>query len=226
MRYMVQLMANIPNVEHKGPRPTPTEAAKAMIANLCTNVLATVMVGGWRFTWCCGFLALLMDALPRCQYLFMVAVKGGPASDDEIAMVCDLLEQLGVPMKTERTEETDPAYVNAFGSECYTWYILRPGKKAFMLTLVRYTKVPNALKLRSSVGIYERAASVPNQRQFAVLSAPVLDANQANVNDQLNKELVAAMAWTKDNMAKKGWMPNTLTGKPSQKEFRDYFELN
>ena len=38
---------------------------------------------------------MIIEAFPRCQLLTCVAVKGGPATEDEILMFVDILAQLG-----------------------------------------------------------------------------------------------------------------------------------
>ena len=84
-------------------RATTHHAAGLAVWVLClgvcrcrfTCVLSTVRCGGWKHNWCIGVMGMIIDAFPRCGNLVCVAVKGGPATDDEILMFVDILAQLG-----------------------------------------------------------------------------------------------------------------------------------
>ena len=90
-----------PVEEHTGPKNTPSDAAADLLGNLITLVLATVRCGGWKSAWCNGVMGMLFETYPRCSNVTCVAVKGGPATDDEILMFVDIMAQLGFECHTE-----------------------------------------------------------------------------------------------------------------------------
>ena len=106
MAMFMLLVMQGPTEDHEGTKPTPGAAAAALLGNLFTLVLATVRCGGWKSNWCNGVMGMLFETYPRCSNVTCVAVKGGPATDDEILMFVDIMAQLGFECYKEA--EADP----------------------------------------------------------------------------------------------------------------------
>ena len=80
---------------HSGRAPTAAEAAGKGQKNLRTNVFATVNCSAWRQAWVQALVTAITDAYQRCGTLVFICVKGGPASDQEMAMLRDVLVKMG-----------------------------------------------------------------------------------------------------------------------------------
>ena len=85
----------LPCAVHRGAAPTAVEAAAQVQGNLETLVLATVNASGWRQSWARNFIAFLMGLHGTCSQIYLLCVKGGPASEQEMGMVQFLLPLMG-----------------------------------------------------------------------------------------------------------------------------------
>merc|ERR1712008_508132 len=65
-------------------------------ANCFTSVLSAVYCPGWSITWALSLLNLIWHNASRASLLMLVAVKGGPACDEEIAFIGVLMAELGL----------------------------------------------------------------------------------------------------------------------------------
>ena len=200
--FMLMVMQG-PTEDHEGAKPTPSEAAAALLGNLFTLVLATVRCGGWKSNWCNGVMGMLLETYPRCQHVICVAVKGGPATDDEILMFVDILAQLGFECRTE-AEVWHSGLV-------WRWQHKRSDGSMYGIDLYQIKKVEEFTQLpnffHQVMVVPEQQSMAPELKRVVVLSAPVTTLDGTCVNDVLNAFVNEALEWTKDNMARKGWVP-------------------
>ena len=89
---------------HSGRVPTAAEASGKGQKNLGTNVFATVNCSAWRQGWARAMMTAIIDAYQRCSTLIFICVKGGPASNQEMAMLHDVLVKMGFVINTDRKE--------------------------------------------------------------------------------------------------------------------------
>ena len=108
-----------------------------------------------------------------------------------------------------------------FGVTCdscslqWGWSFRRSDGSLYQIFLYQYQCAEDAdpEEFRFMMGLRESASIKPHLRRFAVLSAPVLGPRKPDgspgdrVNDVLNESIISALAWTKENMSKKGFQP-------------------
>jgi len=221
MTFFSNMVMDGPVEEHTGPKPTPDEAGHSLLTNLSTKVLATVRCGGWKQDWCCGMLNMLFATFPRCSNVICNAVKGGPASDDEILMFCDIMTQLGFTCTIDAQDTSELIY--------WLWNYERSDGSWYNLNLYQYKSIEYAPPemFRQFMGIMESESVAPELKRFVMMSAPTATLKGESVNDALNESITTALEWTKENMASKGWMPEAhhTQGAAASAAYDKYFDL-
>lgn len=152
-----------------GPlRMSPTmssaeDAVKHLHSRVATIVLATVNAKARKSYYVSGFLSLILDSYLTCYRLYMLAVKGGPATDDEIKMITHIMQALGFKCLNGNRGANDNG--NG-GFTSWSWKMNRPqvpGAKPFAVALSRYTHIEQAQVpgvFRQLLGVKEHQTAV------------------------------------------------------------------
>merc|ERR1712157_612299 len=88
-------------------------------------------------TWARALLALITSKIGTCETLSLIAVKGGPACDEECAFIFVLLLELGLTCTRDQVWdfEEDKLIMDA------VWELERKGAKNFCVQLTQYRDV-------------------------------------------------------------------------------------
>ena len=148
-----------------GPlRMSPTmssaeDAVKHLHSRVATIVLATVNAKARKSYYVSGFLSLILDSYLTCYRLYMLAVKGGPATDDEIKMITHIMQALGFKCLNGNRGKNENG-----GLTLWSWKMNRPqvpGAKPFAVALYRYTNIEQA----QVPGVFRQLPGVKEQEE-------------------------------------------------------------
>lgn len=210
----------------EGQALQPEETVAHMTNNFATLVLATVLCPGWSRAWAGALLSLIVTDASRCGLLRLLAVKGGPACDEECAFVILLLRALGFQTRgPERFRGGSPT------NFIIEYRLSRSGARDYLVSLWQYRSVE---KVSSPVGMcrlfcpYKFRSSAPDLARIAVVSCAEkfaagqrLDEEGKSVNDRLNEHLNKALnvAWW--HARRKGYRPGTKASKAEEDAYFD-----
>jgi len=215
------LADGVKNPEPKGTELGAPETVQAITDNLRTHVLATVYCPGWAHGWASFLLDLIVRNAPTTSFLKLLAVKGGPACDEEIAFLFVLMGELGFGDPTVATWISGKSLVA-------TWRMPRKGVdvEEYAVELIQFCTVHDTRDMDMSFAPPPgKFTCTPNLFRYAVISCAEkwcidgqalrinpseVDENHVDgmtVNDKLNSMLVASLKTTKDRATKKGFRP-------------------
>jgi len=202
------------------PKNAP-DVVQAMCDNLCTHVLATVYCPAWARSWARMLLSLIVENASTCNLVALLAVKGGPACDEECAFVRCLLLELGFE---------EDAFVSNIGNySLFGEWVLRDqsgsSKREYHIALMQFPDLTKAAHMHREFAPGKEYSAAPDLIRYAVISCAEKwfingkamrinpeesDDNHPDgmtVNDKLNNLLVAALKMAKDRAVTKGFMP-------------------
>ena len=189
-----------------------------------THVLATVYCPAWARSWANMLLSLVVQNATAAECLKLLAVKGGPACDEECAFVFVLLAELGFRC-TRDNKDTANYAIQA------QWRLSRKDAPDYIVSLYQYYDVQHTDKqFEENFAPTEGYTCAPLLQRFAVISCAekwFIDgqamrinpketdethADGMTVNDRLNANLVTALQNAKARAIKKGFRPLSKNG--------------
>lgn len=193
------------------------ETGQQIHATSTSMVMATVMAKNWKSTYGHNFAALVAKCWREgVGALVLLAVAGGPACQEELAIVRAIMPVLGgIPGMVKERE-------GSIGFK-WTWQIKRPGTglKNIYISLRVYHKAESvALGLEKTVHPYNYMGTPGNYRRVAVLSCPLEDAEGRNANVIVNKQIASKMDAMIARCRRKGFAPKWDDG---HEEWRAFF---
>jgi len=175
----------------EGDEPTAVQQARALQADMNTRILATVQTGGWVTGWVCSIIQLVAMSIQDCQGLFLIAVKGGPACDEELVLIDYVLERFG--FIHTRTNEVPWMYED-------TWARARSG--AAPITVFKQVfRCPEHVFVDQAAVPLDGHGTAPNLVRLALVSAPVWAVS--GINQALKMQLDSVI----DRARRNGFAP-------------------
>lgn len=203
-------------VNKSGKELNAYETGREIVATSTSLVMATVMAKDWKSTYGHNTACLIAKAYADgVGAVVLLAVAGGPACQEELAVVRAVIEVMGgAPGMVGENE-------GSIGKK-WTWQIKRKGFKNIYISLRVYHKAESvALGLEKTVHPYNDMGKPGNKRRLAVLSCPLEDAEGRNANIIVNEKIAIKLAAMVARCKSKGFAPKWDDG---HDEWRAFFK--
>lgn len=175
-------------VEPAGAMLSAAQVVRAQKNNLTTTVLATVMCPGWSLTWASAVLNTVVMPASSCGTLTLIAIKGGPACDEEVAFIQVLMMELGFTLIRNGD--------NRGTSLLWEWKLQRKSAGAYKVKLRQFYSLDGTSALPESFAPKQRNSVAPNLKRLAIVSCaeswpPINGVSQRlNLDSQLVKHVL------------------------------------
>lgn len=225
------LAAAIASPAPKGAELGAPEAVQDALDNFRTHVLATVYCPGWAQGWGRFLVDLVVFHASTTDTLRLLAVKGGPACDEEITFLLIVMLELGFELVRDERSSYDDWSNETGAPSCppyaidAIWTLPRVGAEPYYVQLLQFEHVQDATVDMIVAPQAGRLTCRPHLQRYAMISCAEgwfiggrsvrINTDEVDerhpdgmtVNDKLNALLVASFQRAKGRAASKGFRP-------------------